>query len=175
LVIARLPAGGRRTTLTHAALASLVHRRAPQLAHFDIGDADATVALTHSATTNSDSGAACYTAARDLPSGRALSREDLRPAACTHDPSASLAYDATNGVLRSAQAIAAGAYLGRVAVLPAAFVDTGDELSLVVAVGPVQIERTVTALQPASSGDAVFVRDGDGHVFRAPPLTGSAP
>ena len=174
-VIARLPAGGRRTTLTHAALASLVHRRAPQLTHLEIGDAGATVALTHSVTAISDPDGGCYAAARALPTGHALSREDLQPAGCTHDPSSSLTYDATNDVLRSTQTIAAGAYLGRILVSPTPFVDEGGELSIVVTVGPVRIERTVTALQPAAGGDAVFVRDRDGHVFRAPPLAGSAP
>jgi hypothetical protein len=46
---------------------------------------------------------------------------------------------------------------------PEATVHPGDALDLTVDVGPVRVERQVTALQPARDGDRLFVSDADGR------------
>lgn len=52
--------------------------------------------------------------------------------------------------------------------LPKPAVASGDAMTLAVRVGPVTVERPVTAMQPGHVGKRVFVRDTAGHVFSAP-------
>lgn len=166
-VIAILPRHGERITLTRRALAGLVRRRLPGLDPAANGEASIAFNALRVARPSA-SASNCYAAAHALSEGAALSGEDLRHAPCVSGENPALIYDRAMGVVRATRAIGEGEALGSFAAPPRRFADTGDELSLSVAVGPVRVERTVTALQPAPKGGAVFVRDAEGHIFSAP-------
>lgn len=87
------------------------------------------------------------------------------PAPCTANRPAFLRFDREDHRLAATHDLPAGSYLGRVAVPAAAAVKRGDDLRLVSKIGPVTIERAVTAVQPGHDGRRVFVRDPDGQVF----------
>jgi flagella basal body P-ring formation protein FlgA len=109
----------------------------------------------------------CATAARDLPAGAAIAAIDLTPTACRRDaPRPALRYDARNGAVVATAALPAGAYLGRVALFAGARrIAQGEALVLRSSIGPITIERPVTAMQPGRSGERLFVRDAEGNVF----------
>ena len=111
----------------------------------------------------------CFVAARALRAGQIVSRQSLSPAPCEPGArSALIRYDRIHRVVRATSDLAEGEYLGRLDVTYGLASDAGDALVLVVAIGPVRIERQVWAMQPAHDGAALFVRDSDGNIFRAP-------
>ncbi|MEI9851944.1 MAG: hypothetical protein WDN24_15170 [Sphingomonas sp.] len=104
----------------------------------------------------------CFAAARDLPADAAIARSRSCPRALP-GRTGSAARSATSpaaGAAIAARPIAAGAYLGRIALPSAGRVARGEALVLRSAQGAVTIERPVTALQPGRPGGRLFVRDG---------------
>jgi len=89
-----------------------------------------------------------------------LATGDLTPVPCrSKAPHPPLRYDsATRGPI-AASVLPAGTYLGRLMPLPGKQVAAGEPLVLRSSIGPVTIERNVTAMQPGSSGKRLFVRD----------------
>lgn len=76
-------------------------------------------------------------------------------------------YDRAHGDTRLARAVCAGQI---VPVFPEFGTDTvrpGQMIDLVVALGPVRIERQVEALQAARPGQRLFVRSRDGQILSA--------
>lgn len=155
--------------ITRAALASLIRRRVPALAHFALGaHSDAVIRLRPPAR-EATSAVECYAARGPIEAGDAITADNVEHAPCPVDVGkhAALRYDRRHGVTRAAASIAAGDPLGRIIAPPATITDIGDPLTLRIAVGPVTIERRVEAVQ-SSSGSTVFVRDPDGNIFAAP-------
>jgi hypothetical protein len=110
----------------------------------------------------------CAEAGRDLAAGTALSSSNVVAVPCRDERAAALRYDRRARILVTRQALPAGAYLGHVGALSDLQTATGATLVLRSTVGPVTIEREVTALQPGRAGKRVFVRDANGRVFAAP-------
>jgi|CXWL01.1.fsa_nt_gi hypothetical protein len=171
LVVAVLPSGARSTPVTRAALAGLARRRVPALASLVVEDGNRSVTLHRSVAAQTDDTAsdpACYAAAHVVEAGEPLTGANLVAAPCRDSPAdVELHYDRLHGVLRATQPLASSDYIGRVMAPPVPFPDTEDALTLSAAVGPVRVERDVVAVQP-SLGEAIFVRDNDGAIFRAP-------
>ena len=109
---------------------------------------------------------ACFATAREVPAGMPLATGDLTPVPCrSKAPHPPLRYDsATRGPI-AASVLPAGTYLGRLMPLPGKQVAAGEPLVLRSSIGPVTIERNVTAMQPGSSGKRLFVRDAEGRIF----------
>ena len=63
--------------------------------------------------------------------------------------------------------LSAGTYLGRLSPAPPSSPRKGDALVLRAQLGPITVEREVTALQPGSAGGKLFVRDAEGQVTSA--------
>lgn len=165
-IVAALPAGRSRIETTRAALADLVRRSVPSLA-LAVGRGDRPVTIRRRAAPGSRDGVRdCRATAGPIAAGAILSAPNLLPVACDSAPGrAAIRFDRRERVLRTAEDLEAGAYLGRVAVGPGVSVDRGAELRLVSTVGPVRISRPVIALQSARAGERLFVRDEDGTVF----------
>lgn len=169
LPIATLNAGA--VELTRAGLASLVHRRLPAL-DVETGDGDAIVRVTRRAPSPQRT---CYVATAPFAAGEAIGPGALERAPCPDSStSASVRYDRDHGVMRARANIAPGDNLGPLMAAPVLRAERGETLSLRVAEGPVVIERPVEALQP-STGDAIFVKDAEGHVFSAPLVEAGPP
>jgi hypothetical protein len=179
LTIAAMPRNTRQVTLSADALATLIRRRAPALASVDSGAGARAIEFRRRVIESEHHRAAqanCIAAAQYIAAGRALSSVNTIATPCRADAGpAPIRFDRRAGLARANTDVAAGAYLGQLFAPSGAFADTGDELVLVVARGPVRIERRVWAAQPAL-GAAVFVRDEDGNAFRARilPQTGGA-
>jgi hypothetical protein len=82
-------------------------------------------------------------------------------------------YDRRHGLTRARANLEAGEYIGRLLLSAPVIVEPGQSLSISIGLGNVVVERRVEALQP-STGEAVFVRDSEGHVFPAT-LAGAVP
>ena len=109
----------------------------------------------------------CFAAAKPIEAGSPVVAGAVRACDCRDETPAPLRFDrALRGPVALAP-IQAGDYLGALSSLPERAVRRGTALVLRAAAGPIVIERAVTALQNARSGERVFVRDAAGKVFAA--------
>jgi hypothetical protein len=170
-----IASANRDSEVTRLALAALVRRRVPALGVNLGGDPAATIRLRapHRAPVGAFE---CYSARRAISAGEAISADDVERAPCSADVSvrAPVRYEAMHGLMRAAEDIAAGQLLGRMMGPPHPITETGRQMTLTIAIGPVTIERSVETVQP-SRGGAIFVRNEDGHVFSAPMNAQGAP
>lgn len=166
MIVLRLPTGESVLDLPAEQAAALVRRRVPSLrpaitpgavVHVRQGSAPARAAVQGN----------CFVAVSGIAAGAVLTTADVAKADCQAAPVTRLRYDRA-GLVLSGEAMPAGAYLGRLPALPERAVGKGVSLTLRSRSGPVTIERSVTAMQPARSGGKLFVRDESGSVFAAP-------
>ncbi len=109
----------------------------------------------------------CARVTRAMASGDILSRPDLEPASCSGIERPAFRYDDRTGGLRASRAMAAGEIVSRPAAISLPMIATGQTVTVRASVGPVVVERDVTALQSARAGQRFFVRSADGQVFTA--------
>jgi len=168
-VIATIPSDKSNVTLTRHDIASLIRRRIPGLPLGDNHETNELVRIEYSEIGALPGKQMCHKFSRPVAKGQAIIAEDLTAVTC--DPKLSLAamkYNAATNVLRASNDISTGSYAGRTSVPAGKYADTNDELVLRVVVGPVKIEKTVWALQPANGADRIFVKDRQGKVLRVP-------
>lgn len=167
-VIAVVPAGRSRVTLSREAVRALVRRSVPGLGVRPEAD-EAPLAFHVAAGSEERPRTGCAELARPLAAGAPLSGKDLSPAACREEAAApARRFDRLDGVARADRDLAAGTYLGRISAPAAPAVDKGDKLTLVSTSGPVRVTREVVALQTGRAGGRLFVRDSEGNVTSAP-------
>lgn len=165
MVIARLPRGAQRLSLSRTALAALVRRRVPMLRLGMIEDGRV---VLQAPARPLESEAGCFTAGRDILADALIVRDDVEEAPCPAEGGPRyIRYDRSLGVLRAARDIAAGQPLGRMAAPPATALEDGERVRIAIQVGPVRIERDLEVVQ-SSDADTVFVRDDAGQVFAQP-------
>lgn len=109
----------------------------------------------------------CFQTAKPLEPGALVRRIDVTKSPCRVEQKAPLRYDRLVRGMRAAEAIPAGSYLGRLAPSPFA-IDRGQPMRLVIAVGPVLIERALRAALPARAGGRVHALDADGKAVTMP-------
>lgn len=108
----------------------------------------------------------CLSARVPLAAGAVAVPEDFAPADCAIGSHVQpFHYDRASGVTRTARMIAAGEIVPRYPDFGVAMVYPGQVLKLVVTIGAVRIERDMVALQPARSGQRLFVRSANGDVL----------
>ena len=142
--------------MTGTAALFLLMLAAPALS----GGGSATVDRTHAT-------AGCHVLSRPVPRGAPIEPSAVEAAPCRSGKSAPVAFDRASGETVAAADLGAGTFLGRILIRAHRGVRKGDVLRLISTIGPVRIERAVTAMQP-SDGGRVFVRDQDGQVYSAP-------
>ena len=110
----------------------------------------------------------CVEVIEALPAGSVPVQSDLAPASCREERSGhAFRYDPEIRVLRAARDLIEGELIAAPAIrLPD--VGPGASLTLTARSGPVTVTREVTAMQPASRGQAVFVRTADGRLISVP-------
>jgi hypothetical protein len=176
LELAQTPPHRRDIALSHAAIASLARRRAPILQELQ-GETDRTLLVRSMARNEGERAASdettapnCFALASPLREGHIVTGEILASAPCTDTSPRDipLSFDRRSGALRARHDLPQGVYLGRVDVPAQRYPDTGDALNLIVPNGPVLVQRTVIALEPAPRRGALFVRDESGEIFSAP-------
>lgn len=172
LVVLTIPPGKHRLELDAATRARLLRLRVPgqslRLRHdgkvqFTLATPDQAIRAT----------APCFTLRHDLDAGDYLDRHAVEPAPCLDRATTpQFRFDRRVNAPYLSSSLAAGAYLGSLALREGAIIGAGSGLSHVSRQGPVTIERAVTAVQPARAGKAMFVRTQDGAIFAsrlAPP------
>lgn len=166
VVIARLPDGSARIELTRAQLASLAVRAVPGLA---VETGQGSVSFIRAEHMRRP-GPACFEAAVPVVAGAPITRSDAIRTGCDDTRMAArLRFDPSSRSALAAGPVAVGDYLGAVRLGDAPTVRRGDLLTLRSRSGPVTIERSVIAMQPAHTPDRkVFVKDEDGQVFAGP-------
>lgn len=170
LVIARLPQGTNRLSLSRAALVALIRRRVPDLA-IDDPSTGPDIELQRPLTTNAQR--SCFALSRAVTADAPLTEDAIVATTCLPEQARfALAYDRRDGIVRAAEAGEAGRYIGPLMALPPALIERNQDLQLRVTQGPVTITRDVVAVQTVRAGDAIFVRDADHHVFAAPSSAG---
>jgi hypothetical protein len=172
LVIAVFPRGRRRMALSERRIAERASAEVPALAPWlaDGGDRLISVTLADDAPTAAPQAASCLELLHPLAFGAVAAQSDFQPAPCVQlSDGAPLRYDRATRVMRATRDLGKGERLAapRGAL---AEVRPGQKLIVTARVGPVTVERDVVAVQPARSGDAVFVKANDGEIFSAPRL-----
>lgn len=174
--IARFPAGAAQVTFPVARVIERARAGLPGLnAYLPASDAPGTIVVRAPAASTAQHTAAiatpqCGRVMRDLETDDAPTDADLAPSPCpASDVDTPFAYDAARHVVRATKALARDTVIGAPPFELLAAVQEGQTLRVAVTVGPVSVEREVTALAPAPGhARALFVRTGDGVVFSAP-------
>jgi flagella basal body P-ring formation protein FlgA len=110
--------------------------------------------------------ATCLSATRALAAGTVPAGGDFATADCgAGHPAPAVRYDAAVQSARLSRPLAAGEVIPGFPSSMMADVVPGQTLYVQVRVGPVVVQREVTALQPASPGQKLFVRAADGTVM----------
>ena len=127
------------------------------------------------AATMGRTGRACFALRHNLAAGDYVTEQTVTAAPCqaTIPASLPLRFDPTAGAARADAPLAAGTYLGPLALREGRIVEQGRSLTLAITAGPVRIERRVAAMQSARSGHALFVRTAEGAILAAPFATGA--
>ncbi|WHU05010.1 hypothetical protein [Sphingomonas sp. NIBR02145] len=171
MIVMRLPLGTAKLDLPAEQAAALVRRRVPGLRPAAVRGA--VVRIRTTATRPGTEAAElrvpgrCFEAAASLAAGATLTQADISEAGCDTRPVARMRYS-SGGLVSAVEPVAAGSYLGRLPRLPERAIGKGASLTLRSSAGPVTIERSVVAMQPARSGGKLFVKDESGKVFPAP-------
>lgn len=165
-VVARLPEGRSSVETSRAALAALVRRAVPTFGlQPGAGEGRVTI-LRPSPARDALRTGPCFAASGPVEPGAALSAANLRETPCVEgERAAPVRIDRSDSSLRAGASLAAGDYVGRIALPSEGAIETGQALTLVSTAGAASISRPVVALQPGRAGGRLFVRDGDGAVF----------
>jgi len=110
----------------------------------------------------------CMRLTAPLAAGASPRAADLEPAPCGARVTPRAFYF-DRGFARASHNLEAGTTVAALPTSAVAGVRPGDAILLFARVGPVAIERRVTAVQAAGAGQPVFVRGEDGEVFSAMP------
>ena len=110
--------------------------------------------------------ATCVRATHALAAGAVPSAEDFAAADCgSEHPARAVRYDAAQRSARLSRPVKADEVIAAIPAAMLAGVVPGQTLYVQIRVGPVVVQREVTALQPASPGQRLFVRAADGTVM----------
>lgn len=171
-VLAALPRGQRHIRLSHRALINLARRRVPDLPVKTAAPASLIVFATRP---SSHPTGQCFVASRPIGAGEIIDADLLHASRCnTAAFSTPVVYERETRVVRARERIDQGAYLGPLIVPAHRYPDAGDALVLVSTLGATRVERPVVAAQAAPYGNALFVQDADGRVFRTRLVRASA-
>jgi hypothetical protein len=162
----RAPGNATRIELTEAEQAELLRRRLPMAGLTPQRRGSLRVEFARS--DNAASPRQCLALNQPVSAGDAIDAARVVSAPCEADrPRARLFYDHAVRAPVATTALAAGSYLGPVAVPAALPQPAGGTMTLRTRVGPVTIDRTATLIQPGRTGRRAFVRLSDGEIVAA--------
>jgi hypothetical protein len=154
--------------LSRAAIASLARRRVPLLRFAEDQRGDVRLYLRDPRTTEAAQHS-CLRVLAPLEANTILTSDMMTPAPCEHVMAdAPIVRDGASGFARTRARLEGDAIVPHTLLAPAPRTRKGDHLTLVIGAGPVTITRPVQALQDASPGERLFVRDADGEIFSMP-------
>lgn len=168
LVVARFRPGQRQMAIQPGRLSEKARVLMPVLAS-RLPAAGSPIVVTRQTAVSAAPAQACLAAARSLAVGETPSLDDFQTAPC--GPAAlrtAFRYDAGLGAVRLTRALKPGETVVSPPASTFAGVRAGQALTLVVRVGPVQVQRQVLAARSSGRGKPVFVYGEDRKVFSAP-------
>lgn len=162
-IIARIPDGRASVTVSRRAIANLVRRAVPALRIAEIPGGSVTFTVARRFA-ESRYNARCVALEGPVAKGTTIYPAMVHTVPCTPSRTVAIAFDRGTSRVRATVDLPAGSYLGPLGLRPRTGLEQGETATLISAVGPVRIVRSVTAMQ-TSRGRRVFVRDADGQIF----------
>jgi flagella basal body P-ring formation protein FlgA len=164
-VIATLPEGAGKVTMSEAARLGLIRNRFPG-ARYRLRQLGEVLVVRDTVAVDAD--AACAVSRTPIAAGAYLASDDLGRVACRAEATGGwLGYDAGARSFFARREIPAETYLGRASAGAVPAAREGAELVYRTSEGPVTVEREVVALQSGRVGQPVFVRTEEGKVLSA--------
>ena len=166
--VGRFRAGERRIELSPAWIAERIRGAVPAMAAgLTVSGEPVVVRLVPTAA--GEEAAAplvCAQLLAPIGAGAVPLRSDFAPASCSESVAA-FRYDRRIGAARAVRDVAAGEIVAAIPDALLADVRPGDALLVSSSVGPVTVERQVTAVQAGRRGRSFFARTSDGAVVPA--------
>lgn len=160
------PDGARSIVLTPADQQRLLRRRLPAWRLVPRSAQDLHVAFAPPPTAGRPS--PCFALNRPVVAREPIVRAQADEVPCdAAKVRTRLGYDRQAGAPIAASALAAGSYLGPVALPVTLARASGSEMTLRTRVGPVTIDRSARLVQPGRPGHSVFVALSDGRIVAA--------
>lgn len=107
----------------------------------------------------------CLRAIKPIAAGAPAAWDAFLPDVCPDRVPARLRYDPQSRLTRASVALEPGDIVRRWPEAERTSVAPGDRLFMEVVFGTARVEREVVALQSATAGGRLFVRDSDGSIF----------
>ncbi len=170
LTLTETTTGARVVRYSARRLAERAAALMPALAFWLAGEPDTLVSITYVAAppATGASGRPCLVARAAVAAGEIARADAFTPSTCVRPPADAFHYDRQTGLTRVTIDLKAGDTAPRVPNSDLAAISPGQPLYLTAEVGPVRVERAVTAIQAAAAHRALFVRADDGKIFAAP-------
>jgi len=165
MIVASLPSRAAELTLNEEQRVALLRKRVPGVRFALRHGGDVRFARGPGTVVQSGE-TACFSARTEIPVGHYVGRDEVNNVPCIANATEPrLRYDAEAAAAVARASIPAGSYLGRLRLPESTPVAAGRSMLLRTRVGPVSIERTVTALQSGRVGERLFVRTDDGKLM----------
>jgi len=162
----RVPEGKTGIVLTPDEQRQLLHRRLPTLRLRP--KAQTALRITFDRRADLARQPACFALNQPIAADEWIAAGHVDRVPCDAGRTrAPVLYDASARAPRAAAALAAGTYLGRVALPAKLPQQRGEEMTLRTRVGPVTIDRSAVLMQPGRAGHRAFVRLSDGAIVAA--------
>ena len=170
LTLTTLPRGAVRQVYSVRRLAERARALMPALGPWlaDAGDGQVTVVVDRSPSRDTPQ-ASCLSVVAPLAVGSIPRASDFVPTVCAHPVAGAFRFRRQDGVAEVTRDLKIGDETRSVPLADLAHILPGQPLYVSAQVGSVRVERAVTAVQPAASSRAVFVRSEEGAGFPAPP------
>lgn len=179
LVVARFAPGQRVLSAPISRLTERARAGLPILAAYLPFDPTGEVTIRRASATATSALAAerpCLRILEPVAAGAGLRADQVEPTVCGSPPALRATYyDRRANLTRAARALAKGETIAAAPAASLVGVETGASITLKARVGPVAIERQVTAVQAARPGEQVFVVGDDSRPFAASPLAEDQP
>ncbi|WP_077145902.1 hypothetical protein [Sphingopyxis sp. KK2] len=166
LRLLRVPGGARTILLTETDQRELIRRRLPNVKLAPQQPRTLRIDFERAMGATSRT---CFELNQPVAAGEPIDAGGATPIACDASRQrVRLSYDLASRAPVSAVALAAGSYLGPVALPSLLPQPTGQTMTLRTRVGPMTIDRAAVLVQPGRAGRHAFVRLSDGKIISAP-------
>jgi len=176
-VVARFAPGQRVLSAPVARLTERARAGLPILAAYLPSDPKGEVTIQRAAASPARiAERPCLRILEPVAAGAGLRADQVEPTVCGSPPALRATYyDRRSNLTRAARALAKGETIAAAPAASLVGVETGAPVTLKARVGPVAIERQVTAVQAVRHGAPVFVVGDDGRPFAASPVAEDQP
>lgn len=162
--------GVSHVTFARDDLNTLVRRRVPELRRFWASDPGSSVTFHRALQVPGKEPARyhCSELLIERQRGDLIAAEHVQPVMCDGRIRAQLTFDRENGVVRAADTLEVGAFLGRVHFGAGPMADRGDPVRLSITVGAVEIRRDMSAAHAIFDSERAHIISQSGAILTVP-------